>query len=153
MCYRLSRTERKNYGERIGDFMIQIVALDNIEIHKKTTDYEINISPVMSENKFTDISGDELRRIMGHKTTISCSLRGVPHAKAQDIARIVKKNEFDLTYTTPLLITNKFRCTKYNAVPKCSDPRQKNPLITDKITWNISLTLESASIAADGDGL
>lgn len=153
MRYGLSRSECKNYRERIGEFMIQIVALDDIEIHEKTTDYEINILPVMSVNKFTDINGEEIQRLVGHKTTISCILRGVPHAKAQDIARIVKTNEFDLTYTTPLAITNKFRCTKYNAVPKCSDPRQKNPLVTDKITWNISLTLESASIAADGDGL
>lgn len=133
--------------------MIQIVALGDIEIHEKTTDYEVDVSPVESSSGFTDVSGNEIRRIIGHKTTISCTLRGVPHAKAQDIARIVKTNEFDLTYTTPLAITNKFRCTKYNAVPKCSDPRQKNPLVTDKITWNISLTLESASIAADGDGL
>lgn len=133
--------------------MIQIVALDDIKIHEKTTDYEINVSPVMSDNKFTDISGNELHRIMGHKTKIYCNLKGVPHVKAQDIARIVKKDDFNLTYTTPLLITNKFRCTKYDAVPKCSDPRQKNPLITDKITWNISLTLESVSIADNGDGL
>lgn len=133
--------------------MIQIVALGDIEIHEKTTDYEVDVSPVESSSGFTDVSGNEIRRIIGHKTTISCTLRGVPHAKARDIARIVKTNEFDLTYTTPLAITNKFRCTKYNAVPKCSDPRQKNPLVTDKITWNISLTLESASIAADGDGL
>lgn len=134
--------------------MIQIVALGNVEIHEKTTDYEIDISPVESNNSFTAFDGKEVRLVMGHKTMISCTLRGVPHPKAQDIARIVKSDNFDLTYTTPLRITSKFRCTKYNAVPKNSDPREKNPLITDKITWNISLTLESTEIAADGgDGL
>ena len=128
--------------------------MDGIEIHQKTTDYEISIVPVESDNSFTSFSGKEVRPIMGHKTTISCTLKNVPHAKAQDIARMVKQKEFDLTYTTPLTITNKFRCTKYCAIPKCSDPREKNPLITDKITWNISLSLESADIAADGgDGL
>lgn len=134
--------------------MIQIVAMNNIEIHQKTTDYEISIVPVESDNGFTSFTGKEIRPVMGHKTTISCVLKNVPHEKAQDIARIVKQKEFDLTYTTPLSITNKFRCTKYGAVPKCSDPREKNPLVTDKITWNISLTLESADLAADGgDGL
>lgn len=134
--------------------MIQIVALGDIEIHEKTTDYEIDVSPAESSNGFTDVSGEEIHRIMGHKTTISCKLKDVLHVKAQDIARIVKKDEFDLTYTTPLKITNKFRCTKYNAVPKCTDPHEKNPLITENVTWNISLTLESASIADDdGDGL
>ena len=134
--------------------MVQIVALGDVEIHEKTTDYEIDISPVDSSNGFTTFDGKEIRPVMGHKTTISCNLKGVPHAKAQDIARIVKAKDFDLTYTTPLKVTSKFRCTKYNAVPKNSDPREKNPLITDNITWNISLTLESAEIAADdGDGL
>ncbi len=134
--------------------MIQIVAMDNIEIHQKTTDYEINIVPIESDNGFTSFTGKEIRPVMGHKTTISCVLKNVPHEKAQDIARIVKQKEFDLTYTTPLSITNKFRCTKYGTVPKCSDPREKNPLVTDKITWNISLSLESTDIAADGgDGL
>ncbi|MCM1024408.1 MAG: hypothetical protein NC395_10175 [Prevotella sp.] len=134
--------------------MIQIVALGDVEIHEKTTDYEIDISPVESDNAFTTFNGKEIRPLMGHKTVISCNLKGVPHAKAQAIARIVKAKDFDLTYTTPLNITSKFRCTKYNATPKNSDPREKNPLITDKITWNISLTLESAELAADGgDGL
>lgn len=134
--------------------MIQIVALGDVEIHEKMTDYEIDISPVESSNGFTAFDGREIRPVMGHRTVISCNLKGVPHAKAQDIARIVKTKDFDLTYTTPLKITSRFRCTEYNAVPKSSDPRQNNPLITDKITWNISLTLESTDIAADdGDGL
>lgn len=134
--------------------MIQIVALDGINIHEYATDYEVNISPVESSNGFTDALGNEIRRIMGHKTTISCNLAKVPEVVAQDIARIVKADEFNLEYTTPLSITNKFRCTKYDVVPKCTDPREKNSLIAKNRTWNISLTLESASIADDdGDGL
>ncbi len=134
--------------------MIQIVAMNGVEIHQKTTDYEIDIIPVQSDNKFTAQNGKEICKLMGHKTTISCVLKNVPHATAQRIAEIIKENEFDLTYTTPLKITNKFRCTKYSATPKCSDPREKNPLVTNKITWNISLSLESTDIAADsGDGL
>lgn len=134
--------------------MIQIVAMDGINIHKYATDYSLDITRVESDNFFTATNGKEIRKLMGHKTVISCTLKKVPHAVAQQIAGIVKQNEFNLLYTTPLEITNKFRCTKYSPTPKNSDPREKNPLITDKITWNISLTLESADIAADGgDGL
>lgn len=134
--------------------MIQIVAMDGINIHEYATDYSLDITRVESDNLFTAANGKEIRKLMGHKTVISCTLKKVPHAVAQQIADIVKQNEFDLSYTTPLAITNKFRCTKYSPAPKNSDPREKNPLVTDKITWNISLTLESADIAADGgDGL
>lgn len=134
--------------------MIQIVAMDGINIHEYATDYSLDITRVESDNFFTAANGKEIRKLMGHKTVISCTLKKVPHAVAQQIAGIVKQNEFDLSYTTPLEITNKFRCTKYSPTPKNSDPREKNPLVTDKITWNISLTLESADIAADGgDGL
>lgn len=134
--------------------MIQIVAMDGINIHEYATDYSLDITRVESDNFFTAANGKETRKLMGHKTVISCTLKKVPHAVAQQIAGIVKQNEFDLSYTTPLEITNKFRCTKYSPTPKNSDPREKNPLVTDKITWNISLTLESADIAADGgDGL
>lgn len=134
--------------------MIQIVAMDGINIHEYATDYSLDITRVESDNFFKSSDGREIRKLMGHKTTISCTLKKVPHAVAQQIAGIVRKNEFDLSYTTPLEITNKFCCTRYNPTPKNSDPREKNPLITDKITWNISLTLESTEIAADGgDGL
>lgn len=134
--------------------MIQIVAMGGIEIHKYATDYDVDITRVESNNIFTAENGNEIRRLMGHKTVISCTLKKVPHAVAQEIAKIVKQDNFELTYTTPLEITKSFCCTRYNPTPKCADPRQKNPLITDKITWNILLTLESASIAADnGDGL
>ena len=128
--------------------------MDGINIHEYATDYSLDITRVESDNFFTAANGKEIRKLMGHKTVISCTLKKVPHAVAQQIAGIVKQNEFDLSYTTPLEITNKFRCTKYSPTPKNSDPREKNPLVTDKITWNISLTLESADIAADGgDGL
>ena len=133
--------------------MIQIVAMDGIKIHTYATDYDVNITRIESKNSFTAENGDEIRRLMGHKTVISCTLKKVPHLVAQEIAKIVKQEHFDLTYTTPLEITKNFCCTRYNPTPKCSDPRQKNPLITDKITWNILLTLESTNIAADGDGL
>lgn len=134
--------------------MIQIVAMNGVNIHEYATDYSLDISRVESDNYFTAANGEEIRRLMGHKTVISCTLKKVPHAAAQKIAEIVKQNGFDLTYTTPLEITKNFICAKYSAAPKNSDPREKNPLITDKITWDISLSLESADIAADGgDGL
>lgn len=134
--------------------MIQIVAMDGINIHGYATDYSLDITRVESDNFFTASNGKEIRKLMGHKTVISCALKKVPHAVAQQIAQIVKRDSFDLAYTTPLEITNKFRCTKYSSTPKNSDPREKNPLVTDKITWNISLSLESTDIAADGgDGL
>ena len=134
--------------------LIQIVAMDGINIHEYATDYSLDITRVESDNFFKSSSGKEIRKLMGHKTVISCTLQKVPHLMAQQIANIVARNEFELAYTTPLKITKKFCCTRYNPTPKNSDPRQKNPLITDNITWNISLTLESTEIAADGgDGL
>ena len=135
--------------------MIQIVAMDGIEVHKYATDYSINISRVESDTQFKAVNGKQIHKLMGHETIISCTLKGVPHAVAQEIAKIVTRDSFELKYTTPLEITKSFCCTKYNPTPKCSDPRQKNPLITDKITWNILLTLQSSDItAADGgDGL
>ena len=74
----------------------------------------------------------------------------VPHAAAQEIASIVNKSSFELTYTSPISITENFKCTKYNAVPKSSDPKQKNPLITDNISWTLSMTLESSDIGGGG---
>lgn len=136
--------------------MIQIVAMDGIEIHKYATDYSINISRVESDNQFKSVNGGQIHKLMGHETVISCTLRKVPHAVAQEIAKIVTRDSFELTYTTPLEITKKFCCTKYNPTPKCADPRQKNPLITNNITWNIMLTLRSADLTAaedNGDGL
>lgn len=134
--------------------MIQIVAMNGINIHEYATDYSLDITRVESDNFFTAANGKEIRKLMGHKTVISCTLKKVPHAVAQQIAQIVRQDSFDLSYTTPLEITNKFRCTKYSPTPKNSDPREKNPLVTDKITWNISLSLESTDTAADGgDGL
>lgn len=135
-------------------FLIQIVAMDGINIHEYATDYSLDITRVESDNVFKSSNGKEIRKLMGHKTVISCTLQKVPDAVAKQIATITDQNEFNLTYTTPLKITSKFCCPKYNATIKNSDPRQKNPLITDNMTWNISLTLESTDIAADdGDGL
>jgi len=133
--------------------VIQILA-GTVELHTLITDYKIDVYPVTSGNNFTAFDGSEVCGIMGHKTKIQCTLKKVPHDIAQKIAEIVKRESFELTYTTPIEVTNIFRCTDYSAEPKCSDPRQKNPLITDKITWNISLTMESTDIAANGgDGL
>lgn len=134
--------------------MIQIVAMNGINIQDYATDYSLDITRVESDNFFKAANGREIRKLMGHKTVISCTLKKVPHAVAQKIAEVVKQNEFELAYTTPLGLAKKFCCTRYNPTPKNSDPREKNPLVTDKITWNISLTMESTDIAADGgDGL
>ena len=134
--------------------MIQIVAMDGVNIHEYATDYSLDITRVESDNAFKSSNGKEIRKLMGHKTVISCKLEKVPDAVAKEIAAVVMQNEFYLTYTTPLEITKKFCMTRYNPTPKNTDPRQKNPLITENITWNISLTLESTEIAADGgDGL
>lgn len=132
--------------------MIQIVAMDGIEIHKYATDYSISISRVESDNQFKASNGKQIRKLMGHETVISCTLKKVPHAVAQEIAKIVTRDSFELKYTTPLEITKSFCCKSYNPTPKCTDPRQKNPLITDKITWNIGLTLQATDISADNDG-
>lgn len=132
--------------------MIQIIA-ENIPLHPYITSYNISVSPVYSGNQFTRYDGKDVSEIMGQKTIIQCTLAKVPHSAAQDIASIVNKNSFELTYTSPISITEKFKCTKYNASPKSSDPRQKNPLITDNITWTLSMTLESTDIGSDGGGL
>lgn len=132
--------------------MIQIVAMDGIEIHKYATDYSIDFSRVESDNQFKTVNGKRIRKLMGHETIISCTLKKVPHAVAREIAKIVKQDSFELKYTSPIELTKKFCCTRYKPTPKCADPRQKNPLITDKITWNIELTLRSSDISADNDG-
>lgn len=129
--------------------MIQVIA-NGIEIHGYITDYKINVSPIESGNSFTAYDGNPVVAVSGYKTVIDCTLTKVPQAYAEKIAEIVTAGSFDVTYTTPVEITGKFRCKKYNAVPKSSDPRQKNPLITENVTWNISMTLEC--VAADPDG-
>ncbi len=135
--------------------MIQLTAL-GVDIHKYTVNgsYRVNVTPVTSGNGFTAQDGTVFSAIQGHKTTISCELKSVPHAVAEQIAATVQADKFELAYTTPITITEFFRCTKYDAQPKFTDPRQKDPSVTENITWNISLSMESASIAAtDGDSL
>ncbi|MGN1101922.1 MAG: hypothetical protein ACI4RG_06985 [Huintestinicola sp.] len=132
--------------------MIQVIA-EGIALHTYITSYDIDVSPVYSGNKFTRYDGKDISGIMGYKTIIQCKLEKVPHADAENIASVVNKDSFALTYTSPISITSDFKCTKYNAVPKSTDPRQKNPLITDNITWTISMTLESSDIGASGGGL
>ena len=129
--------------------MIQIIA-ENIPLHPYITSYDIAVTPVYSGSKFARYDGVDKSGIMGQKTVIQCKMEKVPHAEAQDIASIVNKSSFELTYTSPISITENFKCTKYNAVPKSTDPRQKNPLITDNITWTLSMTLESADIGGGG---
>lgn len=129
--------------------MIQIIA-ENIPLHPYITSYDIAVTPVYSGSKFTRYDGVDKSSVMGQKTVIQCKMEKVPHAAAQEIASIVSKSSFELTYTSPISITQQFKCTKYNAVPKSSDPKQKNPLITDNITWTLSMTLESADIGGGG---
>lgn len=129
--------------------MIQVIA-ENIPLHPYITAYSIAVSPVYSGSKFTRYDGKDINGMMGQKTVIQCTLEKVPHAAAQEIASIVNKSSFELTYTSPISITQQFKCTKYNAVPKSADPKQKNPLITDNITWTLSMTLESADIGGGG---
>ena len=135
--------------------MIQITT-NGIDLHKYVVNrgYRVNVAPVTSGQSFTAHNGEVINAVQGHKTTINLELKNVPHTVATEIAATVQKEKFELTYTTPIAITEEFCCKKYDAAPKGSDPRQKNPLVTDNITWDISLSFESASIAAtDGDGL
>lgn len=132
--------------------MIQVLA-GTIALHKYITDYSIDVTPAESANSFTRYDGKVIKSSYGYKTVISCTLKKVPHDIAESIAEIVKSDSFSLTYTTPIETTSTFKCTKYNAVPKCSDPREKNPLVTDNITWNITMTLESADYGGSGGGL
>lgn len=136
--------------------MIQLLA-ENIPLHDYVTDYDISVTPIESENNFKSVTGQKISKIMGYETVISCVLTKVPNAVAESISGIAKAESFALTYTSPISITENFRCTKYSAVPKCSDPRQKNPLITNNITWNISMTFISVnsgnSGGASADGL
>lgn len=131
--------------------MIQIIA-ENIPLHEYITSYDINASPIISDNTFTDVSGNKVVKILGYDTKISCTLEKVPHEFAARIASALKKEQFELTYTTPIKTTNIFRCTRYEATPKSSDPREKNPLMTDNITWTISVSMEAVN-TADSDGL
>lgn len=129
--------------------MIQIIA-ENIPFHPYITSYDIAVTPVYSSSKFTRHDGVDKSELMGQKTVIQCKMEKVPHSEAQNVASIVNKSSFELTYTSPISITQQFKCTKYNAVPKSTDPKQKNPLITDNITWTLSMTLESADIGGGG---
>lgn len=128
--------------------MIQI-KIGNLEISGYITNYNIAVSPVDGGNTFEDINGNIISDIRGYKTTISCNLEKVPHNIAQSIAALTS-SENEVTYTTPAELSGRFRFTKYTASPKNGDPRQKNPLITDNITWNISLTLESVNYGTGG---
>ena len=47
--------------------MIQIVALNGINIHEYATDYSLDITRVESDNFFTATNGKEIRKLMGHK--------------------------------------------------------------------------------------
>lgn len=133
--------------------MIQIKA-DSAELHPYITAYALNIQPVEGDNSFTDANGNVVKEILGYKAVVSCTLEKVPHAVAQSIAAVMQKENFKLVYTTPAPASGQFCCTKYDVKPKNSDPREKNPLITEKITWTINLTLESTEyVAADSGGL
>lgn len=131
--------------------MIQIIAED-IPLHEYITSYDIDAAPIISDNAFTDVSGNKVGKILGYDTKISCTLEKVPHELAEKIAAVIKKEQFEMTYTTPIKITNIFRCTRYEAKPKSSDPREKNPLMTDNITWTISISMEAVNTSG-GDGL
>ncbi len=131
--------------------MIQLIAED-IPLHEYITSYDINSSPILSDNSFTSAEGKKICKTLGFETKISCTLEKVPHAVAEEIAAIFKKEQFKLTYTTPIKVTDIFRCTRYDAKPKSSDPREKNPLMTDNITWTISISMEAVNTSG-GDGL
>ncbi len=65
--------------------MIQIIA-ENIPLHEYITSYDINASPIISDNTFTDVSGNKVVKILGYDTKISCTLEKVPHEFAERIA-------------------------------------------------------------------
>lgn len=124
--------------------MIQIIA-GGINIHPYVTAYSLDVAPITSNNSFTAHNGEQIAKSMGHVTTIRLTLDKVPHAVAETIAMIMQAESFEMTYTSPVAITNDFKCTNYAAKPKNADPRQKNPLITEGLTWSIDLTVESVN--------
>lgn len=133
--------------------MIQVIA-GGISLHPYITSYDVDIKPNTSGNNFTAHDGVQIAKVMGHTTVISLTMEKVPHGTAKAVAEVVKAESFEMTYTSPIVITSNFKCTKYNAKPKNADPRQKNPLITDNLTWTIQLTVESADSGEnDGGGL
>ncbi len=132
--------------------MIQVIA-NEIELHGLISDYSISVTPIESGHSFKSYNGTSVSAVSGYKTVIDFAMVKVPHATAQRIAEIVTAKDFDVTYTTPIEITGRFCCVKYEAAPRSSDPRQKNPLITDNITWDISMQISSEAAVSGSDGL
>lgn len=132
--------------------MVQVIA-GGISLHPYITSYNVDVKPIPGTT-FTAHDGQLIAKNKGYTTVIGMKLEKVPHAVAEEFASVVAAENFEMTYTSPIALTKAFRCTDYNAKPKNADPRQKNPLITDNLTWTVDLTVESVDGGnADGGGL
>lgn len=116
-------------------------------------EYKIDISPVHGDNSFTDINGEEVQDYLGDRITLSLSLGAVPHTLAAQLADILNAESVEVEYTTPAPAVSKFKKTAYSAVCSGSDPEEEDYEKTDKIEWDISVTLESTEAASGGDRL
>ena len=116
-------------------------------------DYKIDISPIYSDNSFTDINGEEVQDYLGDKITLALTLGAVPHNTAAQLAEILNAETVTVEYTTPAPAVSKFKKTAYSAVCSNADPDTADFDDTGGIEWDISVTLESTEAAAGGDRL
>lgn len=127
--------------------------IGGLAVQDHITDYKIDISPVYGENSFTDIYGEEIQDYLGDKITIDLSLGEVPHDMAVQLAEKLNAESIQVEYTTPAPAVSSFKKTSYSAVCSDADPDTVDFDKTGGIKWDISITLESISVASCGDRL
>ena len=127
--------------------------IGGVDVQKWIEEYKIDISPVYGGNSFTDVNGEEVQDYLGDKITLRLSLGAVPHPAAAQLADILNKDSVEVEYTTPAPAVSKFKKTAYSAVCSDADPDETDYEVTDRIEWDIDVTLESVSTADSGDRL
>ncbi|MGN0598888.1 MAG: hypothetical protein ACI4JK_03240 [Oscillospiraceae bacterium] len=127
--------------------------IGGVDVQKWIEEYKIDISPVYGGNSFTDVNGEEMQDYLGDKITLRLSLGAVPHEQAAQLADILNKDSVEVEYTTPAPAVSKFKKTAYSAVCSDADPDETDYEVTDRIEWDINVTLESTIAASGGDRL
>lgn len=127
--------------------------IGGVDVQKWIEEYKIDISPVYGGNGFTDINGEEVQDYLGDKITLRLSLGEVPHPAAAQLADILNTESVKVEYTTPAPAVSQFKKTAYSAACYDADPYETNYEVTDRIEWDINVTLESTIAASSGDRL
>lgn len=128
--------------------------IGGVNVQEYITEYSCDFLPEFSNNDFKTVNGKHINKKMGDNVVLNIRLEEVPTNISLALASALEADEVYVDYTTPLPRRQKFYKTSYRAECDDADPDNTDFTETDGILWNISLTLHSVDIAADGgDGL